>query len=267
MDNIKIAIPSYKRADRIRVFNWIPQSYAQYTYVFVREEEEAEYREKWGDRCTVVPITGVTGVATTMDAMVRYFDDERIWCIDDDVTLHLSRIDHKGLIRKTKELITESEFYECLDYINKELDNGSNYGHVFYPLFPRAAKYIYPTKYNVVTYGSGNIFFDLKVIDKSYITYSKIGYDEWCDAWVCMNLYKNGFKPVSICKWVSDPFKWNAPGGCSENRLASKLNEAMHKMAEDFPKYCKLRMSNRKDVDRLGIRDVKDVYTLYIRLK
>lgn len=265
MSNIKIAIPSYKRVDKVRVFQSIPQSYSHNTYMFVRVEEEAEYRKEWGHRCNIIPITDVTGVATTMDAMVRYFGKDRVWCIDDDITLHLGVIDHKGVLRKNRDSITESEFYDCLDFIGEQIDSGYSYGQLFYPLFPRGSNY-YPIKTKLTPYGSGNIFFDLSLIDVSLITYSKIG-DEWCDAWVCLNLYKHGHRPVTITKYVTDPYKYNASGGCSENRLASKINECAKQVVEDFPEYCKLRTSKRKDLERLGIKDVEEIYSVSIRLK
>jgi hypothetical protein len=264
MSNIKIAIPSYKRVDRVRVFETIPESYRDNVYMFVRVEEEEEYRNKWGHRCHIIPIDGVTGVATTMDKMVKYFNDERIWCIDDDVTLHHGVIDHKGIVRKSKEEISEEEFYKLISFIDEQMDMGYDYGMVKYMLFPRGSDW-YPTKKMTTPYGSGNIFFNLSKINRDHIDYKKTG-DEWCDGYVAINLYKYGHDPIVIAKWLAYPNKWNAPGGCSVNRSVKGLNEGATILAKELPEFVKLRTSKRKDLAASGLVDEATVYTASIRL-
>jgi uncharacterized ubiquitin-like protein YukD len=239
---IKLAIPSYKRSKNVITLESIPVSYKKNTFLFVRPEEFNCYKH-YDDRCNIIKLSDTClDIGSTRQFIINFFENEKIWMLDDDISIHKSNLSYEKyqryntywyVIRSNKENITENEFYSCLSLINNYMKT-FYHGHLRLPLFPKG-KSFWPARFN--TYGFTNTFYDLSKIPKSLINYEKMDLCE--DMYVFLNLIDNGFDRIAISEYQVKSSKPNAPGGCSEYRTIENHNRALEKIHQLFPKFTK----------------------------
>jgi hypothetical protein len=242
MSNIKIAIQSYKRSDKVITLDSIPLSYKDNVYLFVRREEYDLYYNNYGQRCNVVPLDNVQYLSDTRTAIINYFGNDRIWLTDDDNKIHTARyIEEKDIIKpNTKEIVTEDQFYDCLSYMDEMMDLGYTHGLLRLSLFARGNKY-WPHRVNC--YGFTNTFLDLSKIDKSDLPYNDV--QIMSDLYVFLYLLKKGYDNCMISKYMVTSGPANSQGGCSTYRNVENYNRCAEKIAQTFPEYVKIKDKSR----------------------
>jgi hypothetical protein len=68
----------------MKPLNFIPKEYYKNVYIVVREgEQELKYR-KYKELVNLISLPNLTGIHDKRDAIVKFFNGERIWMIDDD---------------------------------------------------------------------------------------------------------------------------------------------------------------------------------------
>ena len=123
MSKIKIIIPSYKRSNKLVFQQWIPKSFYSNVYIIVREEEEEAYKFLEG-MINVVYLSGITGIHDKRHEITKLFANEKIWMVDDDVTIH-DTYNADGWRRHNDQVISESQFYDLINETSNLLDNCS----------------------------------------------------------------------------------------------------------------------------------------------
>lgn len=249
MSAIKICIPSYKRIGNVETLNSIPLSYKHNVYLYVRQEEHAGYQAAYGSRCNVVALPPVSNIGETRQAICMAHMGERIWMMDDDLTIKPVYFSDKGIIRaKQKKFpLTEDDFYDCLDYLDSLMDSGLSHGAVRISLFPRPKDLYYPHRVN--SFGFTNTYLDLSRIPANLIKYDAIELME--DVYQYVTLRSNGYDSAYISKYLVKSAPSNAAGGCSEYRTIERWNKAAQKILDEFPEYTTLQKRHYS----LGMKD------------
>jgi hypothetical protein len=158
LKNIKIAIPSYQRPNNVITLNNIPLSYKDNTYLFVRPDEYESYKH-YETQVKIVQLKNCNNIGDTRQYIAEYFAGEKLWMLDDDIKIFNSYYnEEKNVIRTDKNTIDETQFYECLAYIEQILEH-YYHGNLRFRIFPRGKKY-WPYKIN--TYGYTNTFLNLE---------------------------------------------------------------------------------------------------------
>ena len=242
MKQINICIPSYQRSDSVKVFDWIPSTYKDNVYLYVRDTEYTAYLANYGDKCHVIPLTGVANIGETRKAICNHqltlSGSNRIWQLDDDVTIHDTYLDvwckpFRGcpLIRPFKEVINESQFYSLIGQINEAINDGYLHGAVT-PLagFPRYA-YNYPTRVN--SFAFTNTWLDLSAIPSHLVTYP-LG-NLACDNYIWLALITNGIESLTISNYLTKSSKPGTKGGCTGQRNNETWKQDVDLVIRDFP--------------------------------
>jgi hypothetical protein len=246
---LKICIPSYKRSDIIKTLDYIPLMYKHNVYLYVRDSEYDEYHAKHGDKCTVIPLSNVSNIGQTRQAIIEHQYGNRIWMLDDDLSftrMYVTEPNYRGdsFVRqhsKKMPKFCDSDFYELLDYINLLIDNGFYHGVVFTCGMARKG-YNFPMSVN--HYGGGATFLDLSVIPKSLIVYKDYAVLEDVAQW--LNLLKNGYDSAKIYSFgVIDTSNASSnkrdKGGVYETRTAKASNDSANRLLQLYPDYISIR--------------------------
>ena len=239
---INICIPSYKRSDNLKTLDWIPLSYKDNVYLYVRENEYDAYHANYGDKCHVIPITNVNNIGETRRALCDHQltlnKSNRIWQLDDDVTIHdayfatwCKPISGCPVIRPFKNAVSESLFYALIHQITTAIDNGYAHGAITPNTgFPRKG-YNYPTRVN--TFAFTNTWLDLSKIPPHLITYP-LG-NLACDNYIWLALITNGFKSLTISNFIANSSKPGTKGGCTTQRTNTSWKSDVDRVILDFP--------------------------------
>ena len=230
---MKIVIPSYKRAGRAGIISFIPESYHNKTYLFVRPEEVELYKEAY-PTVNVITCDGVMdGIAETRQRIVETFIGEKIWMVDDDLRLFKSFIvKTKGGNNEvaTKHHITEEEFYEFIDRMNLLLET-YHWGSVHQKKFPLQNMNHYPLKIN--SFNRSNYFYDLAAIKLEDIKFNDVTFAE--DMYHWLELRTKGYQFAVMTDFIIRVGKKsNAAGGCSTYRDITKQNEDILKIHHKY---------------------------------
>jgi hypothetical protein len=240
--SLNICIPSYKRSDSVRVFQWIPKSYKDNVYLYVREDEYQDYFANYGDRCHVIPITGVSNIGETRRALCNHqlslSGSKRIWQLDDDVTIHdtyfatwCKPVQKCPVIRPFSGTINETDFYSLIAQINTAMDNGYLHGAVTpFVGFPRFG-YNYPTRVN--SFAFTNTWLDLSAIPSNLVTYPKGNLA--CDNYIWLALITNGINSLTISNYLAKSSSPGTKGGCTDNRNTETWKACVEEVMRDFP--------------------------------
>ena len=250
MSNLKIIIPSYKRHTKLVFKKWIPESFYKNVYVVVREEERDDYKFLENDT-NVIYLSNITGIHDKRHEITKIFANEKIWMIDDDVTIH-DTYNHDGWRRHYNHTINEHQFYALLDEVNILLDKYP-YG-VIRTKGPFKFSYGKP-EIELNTWNYTNTFLNLSILNSNVLGYDKVEYAE--DIWAFCSVHKLNYETFCYNKLfsVSPPPKKNKDsGGMSHIRNAKIMTQSHKKIAETFPEYVKLK-TPKKQLNFLQIDD------------
>lgn len=226
---VKIAIPSYKRSDDQVTLDFLPKSYKENIFLFIRKEEYNDY-SKYENKCNIVTMDNVKDIGETRQFIIEYMNGSKLLMLDDDLHIAETYIDAKDIIRNNKIPLNESKFYEFIDYLDKEMDE-FYHGNLRIHIFPKNVKSDYPARVNSFCFTNG--FFNLEKLKLEDINFKELDLCE--DLYVFLSLIKLGYDALSISKYRCEGKKSNAAGGCSEYRTIEKQNRAYEKINELFP--------------------------------
>jgi hypothetical protein len=239
---IKILIPSYQRAGKVRTLQMIPESYRKYTHLIVRAEEYEAYRKHYGDECLIVTVRDVSNMGETRQRMVEMFAGQRVWSIDDDTLFHKTFEDKAGIIRPNKAWVSEDEWYELIDYVNGRMDDRFPHGGIPLAIFPKRWATDWPYRAN--TYYFTNLWLNLEVLKTT---------DFECDKWSCMDdaytymsLIEKGHDACCLQNFLGSQPESNAPGGCSTYRTSELWNAKIRELVARFPMLCRIKTKTGK---------------------
>lgn len=252
-NQIKICIPSYKRAECVKTLDSIPLAYARNVYLYVRDNEVEAY-SRYSNRCQIIALPShVSNIGETRKAIIDHQGVNRIWMLDDDLDFcksYISAPNYKGdtFVRpfsKKMPKFADSDFMELLAYINNLIDDGFAHGCVQNAGLARKG-HVYPMRVN--HYGYTNTFLDLSTIPKSLIVYNDYTLLEDLAQW--LTLVTNGYDSAKIYSFLTRDISntSNAEkrdlGGCYETRTSIATNECAQRLLREFPDYIQMRTSS-----------------------
>ncbi len=250
MSSILIVIPSYKRSDKLVFEKWIPKEYLKNVHLVIREEEMAEY-SKYSEIVNILPLKGITGIHDKRDAICRHFSGQKIWMVDDDVTIH-DTYDSEGWRKNHVETVNEKQFYEMIGEMDTLLEKYP-YG-VIRTKGPFRFPYDKP-EVELNTWNYTNTFLNLKTITADDLGYDQVKHGE--DIWAFCSVHSMGLETFCYNKFFSlspPPKKSLDSGGMSFVRKGKLMTESHHKIVSKFPQFVKLKTPK----SQLGFLDKDD---------
>jgi len=244
---LNICIPSYKRAGVVTIFNCIPKSFRENVFLYVRKEEYEEYSALYSDRCTIVPIEGVTNIGETRQKIVEHQKGNLILMIDDDLSLHDAYVNESGMLR-ARPSISEDSFYKLMEYIDELCGVGFLHGGFLFAAFPRTPVE-YP--YRVNSASACAVYLDLRSLPLELVDYRDWPVSE--DAFVWLNLISHGYDFAKISKWMlkqpkAKPNTKLAQGGCWDTRNAENIATTQQRLLTLFPDYFRVMPMQRDPI-------------------
>lgn len=242
---INICIPSYKRSNDVKTLDSIPLTHKDNTYLYVRKEEFDEYSSHYGHRCNVIPLTNVTNIGETRQKIIEHQYGNRIYVLDDDISIHKAYIDHLGWVRCEKQNVAQdNSFTELLTAIDNLIDIGALHGGLrnsIYGLNHNPSHSAYrPSQqpYFVNGYTFTNQWFDLSRLPLSIFVYKDWVVLEDTAQWC--NLVANGYDSARLSTFqINTVFDGNT-GGVWETRTLDVWNSSAKSLKEKFPEYITL---------------------------
>ena len=250
MSKIKIIIPSYKRSNKLVFQQWIPKSFYSNVYIIVREEEEEAYKFLEG-MINVVYLSGITGIHDKRHEITKLFANEKIWMVDDDVTIH-DTYNADGWRRHNDQVISESQFYDLINETSNLLDK--------YPYGVIRTKGPFRFPFNkpeieLNTWNYTNTFLNLSIVNSNILGCDQVEHAE--DIWAFCSVHKLKYETFCYNKFfsISPPPKKNKEnGGMSQIRKGKMMTDSHKKIVENFPEYVKLK-TPKKQLDFLEKND------------
>lgn len=118
---LKIIIPTYNRelAEQHVFYHLIPKEFKDRTYFVVREEKLDKMKESFPDaQFITIPSGSVTCLANTRQWILDNVKFEKIWCVDDKVTIFQKRTQDL----KIRGVIRDFEFIELYNLLSNKLN-------------------------------------------------------------------------------------------------------------------------------------------------
>jgi hypothetical protein len=181
----------------------------------------------------------VKNIGQTRQAICTFFEDERVWMIDDDTLFAPTILGKGGIIRMRDKLPpSEEEWYSLMEFAEALMNDGYSHGAIPIHVFPKQWDVYWPFRPN--TYGSGNTFLDLTKIKLEDLEYGKHGLFE--DAYTFLSLIRKGYDQALIHTWYWHQPNPLVPGGCFTYRNSDDWNAAIRALVAEFPGWCRARV-------------------------
>lgn len=253
---MKIIIPTHNRYDRLITLSFIPKSYHHNVFLVVRSGEQEEryskafqsrsfFEDDYENNVNILAFDGLTGIHDKRHAIAKHFKGEKIWMVDDDCILKPAEIvtptypnkDGKilDIIKMCKNVVTESQFYEFIEYASDLLDKYPH-GIVRPGIFPRGEDY-WPYRLN--TWAFTNAFLNLKTLEPESLNYDFVNHTE--DAVAFLSVLEQGYDSFLLSKWMIKSEKPGEPGGMTGVRNSKMMDAANEKIHKRFPAHTRLQ--------------------------
>lgn len=245
---MKIVIPSYKRAGKVKALKNIPNTVqSKYYWIAVRPEEEEEYRQAY-PYCNIKVLEGnVNGVTATRQRINEQFDG-LIVVIDDDVSFVRNHLvpypkGWRGEYNKIskKRNFTEEDYDELSEYLS-EFSKKNPYGAL------KAAQFLQTERRWPRVWNSGIIWcvwFNLDLFDAKFYNYEK-GPEFIEDVFMSLIWFDNGNDAPNLNDWgiIKAAGTGDEDGGCNHHENRSKSHNASADwIVQHYPDYAWLRDS------------------------
>lgn len=245
---MKIVIPSYKRAGKIKALKNISKHIqSKYYWIAVRPEEEKEYKQAYPS-CNVKVLTGkVDGVTATRQRINEQFDG-LIVVIDDDVSFVKNHLvpypkGWRGRYQKIAKLrsFTDDDYDEFAEFLEK-YSRINPYGAL------KASQFLQTEQRWPRVWNSGIIWcvwFNLDLFDVNFYNYEK-GPEFIEDVFMSLMWFDNGNDAPNLNDWgiVKSAGTGDEDGGCNHHENRSKShNESADWLVKHYPDYAWLRDS------------------------
>lgn len=246
---IKICIISYQRpTDVYALDNISPELQKKYFWLCVRDEEVDEYKKTY-PHCNYLNLGtdfGPRGVVETRQR-VNEMMSGKILVLDDDITLHKTKIDIRPYKDEPFHYMTYDtpttndileELLEDLDVWMDETPHGSFCHHSF----PRDARKHYPYATNKVALLA--VWFNLDVIDTNEISY-RHGPEFIEDVYMSCRFFELGYDIRNVFKYcIKNKRGGSQNGGCNVHPNRGKAHsESASWLASNYPQWCNLKRS------------------------
>jgi hypothetical protein len=273
-----VAIPSYKRADKLKKATLMTLKYnnvdPKRIHVFVADEEQKKVYEDILDEGTYGKIVvGIRGMMNIRNFITEYFPvGAYVFCIDDDISHYRELIFDKNENREDYQDFIDSyvpKSTECTIYV------GDNYGY---------EKRITNLEEHIIEgfhqcekagtqlfgfYTSDNPLFMSKGVSTNltYIIGSSWGMINPGDIYVTMDdkedyertiRFYERFGAVCRLNYVGPATNYyDEPGGMQEERTLQRVKESALKLADLFPMFCKafIKRSAKGEKWELRLKD------------
>jgi hypothetical protein len=258
MNNFKIFIPSYKRADRLlskpNTLDYIPEDLKGNTVIVIRKEETRDYMrvlEKYSNRkgkqreeiMKFLSFSDIHNVKETRDAIIDYAIEQKleyIIVIDDDLKLaHRPFFDYKTDLPNKYEEMTKQQFYkmvrELLYYCNEVV-----------PLTGITGRQFSNTKLDYYSENTRIIqlfCMYIPVIASEGLRYGNFDGEFMSDYFFTLSLLTKGYKNICFNHSTRDD-NMQTEGGCQTYRTAELLSDSAKKLYKCFPDIVTLKWKN-----------------------
>lgn len=230
---MKIFIPTYKRTNKQRTWDSIPESIRGDVFL-VCGEDEKEAHEKEGRQVLVHP-EGLHRVAPKRQWIVETCGEDKILMLDDDLSFRC-RSDGDYKLRD----MVEEDYHKMLERAEAELDNygavgissqaGNNRSFPEDILSPARMFTAYALRADILRREDIR-FDDMEVMEDFHVT---------------LSLLRKGIPNAVLQNWCWSQPKSNAEGGCSEYRTFEVQKTAAERLAEIHSPYVKVIQKESK---------------------
>jgi len=245
---IDIVICTFKRLDRQITLNSIPESYRDNVTLVVQPQEKEETL-KVHKNIFVLDGDNIGYAKTIKQATYEWAVNRKkhFWMLDDDLSFRFNKEIEKG-VRGKKLPFTENIFYDMIDVLETELNNGLIHGALGTTWVIPWGKCPYIENSRI----SGNKVYNKKLGE----IWSEIDWDGCCgaeDFYVNLQLLTKGYSNKVWHNYVIDPGTSYAEGGCSDYRTLEYHNQSCRDLHEKFPQFVKLKENKIKSGPWKGI--------------
>jgi hypothetical protein len=216
---MKLFIPTYRRVEKQRTWDSLPNEVREFTYLVCPEDEVEDHISK-GRNVLSIP-EGVKGIAQTRQWIIENSDDDQVMMADDDQSFKrriegdyklrdMGVLDYVQMFDKVIELLDE---YNAVGISSQAGNNRT---------FPKSV--VSPGRmYNMYA-------FNRNVLIENNIRFDKMVVME--DFHVTLSLLKLGMPNAILQDWCWSSPGSNAKGGCSTYRTAEVQREGALRLAE-----------------------------------
>ena len=236
MSNIAIYIPSHRRPQDQKTFDFIPRRLRKNTFIIVDQKDFKAYKKIYGANVIKCP---KNGICKTRQWIIENSKKKYAIMLDDDMNFHirnkklkLQRCSPKEFINMVKLL--ESWLEEGIIHVGISQRFGNNRIEEDYTEIARMNNaYAYNCKKMIELKEKHNISFDYleNKHDKQLVME---------DFLVTLSLLQLGFKNRVTYKYAWDQNQSGADGGCSLYRTSQMQKESAILLAQEFPKYVRV---------------------------
>lgn len=224
---MKIFIPTYKRVEKQKTWDNLPDFVKEYTYVCCPESEAEEHRT--AGRQVFSHPDDLLGIAPKRDWIIENSDDDQVMMIDDDQSFACRR-DGMYKLRGMEDEDWENMLAEIVHQLDKfnavgvSAQAGNNNSFPKEIISPGRMHNTYAFNRNVLI-DEGIRFDRVKVMEDFHVT---------------LELLKRGMPNVMLQNWCWAQSAANAAGGCSEWRDGTVQAEGALLLAELHAPYVKV---------------------------
>ena len=258
IDDTVIAIPSYKRADKLcssknTTLSYINDKLLERTYLFVRNEEYDDYvkvQKKYSNLGNLIILPEIRKhIPETRDSIIEWAINvqyEYLIMIDDDIQFAYRPYFDNHYMKQTHgifEQMIENLILNCNE--NVPLTG----------IVPRqfSNKFTEPIKEN---WRIIQVFcMHLPTILKEKLKFMDAGIDYMTDYYFTLSLLQRGYKNKVLTQYTRDDIM-QSPGGCSEHRTVKNTNISAVRLHKMFPDIVKpfIKISGTWKEPRVNVR-------------
>ena len=216
---MKLFIPTYKRTDKQKTWDNLPDFVKEFTYL-VCGEDEREAHEKAGRQVLVHP-EGFHRIAPKRQWIVENVGEEKIVMADDDLSFRC-REDESYKLRAMGDV----DFAAMFDSLESELDNYAAVG-----VSSQAGN----NRSFPATLLSPGRMFTMYALRADVLLREQIKFDDvqvMEDFHVALSLLRKGLPNAILQQWCWSQSQSNAAGGCSEFRSFEVQKDAAFRLAD-----------------------------------
>lgn len=230
-----IVIPTLGRIRNQKTFNNLPSSLRENVNFVVQSHEYNEFCYVNGDKGVLKLPESIDNIADTRKWIHEKFKDKRYFVFDDDLDFLVKEPNPKGSPKWISRNMSEQDFYDMFDTINKWMDSGISHGSLGTTwVIPSLNLWPYADNSKIMT----NVFYNGPKLP-SNIQWNRVPYAEDFD--VNLQLLTQGFANRISTKYLVSPSDTNSEGGCSSKRTIDEHNKSQRLLAKLWPDFVRLK--------------------------
>lgn len=230
---IAIYIPSHRRPESQKTFDFIPKNLIKNTFIVVDKKDFKRYKKVYGENVIMCP---EKGICKTRQWIIENSKKKYALMLDDDMNFHIRNKELKLRRCKPKEFtnmvrLLEGWLEEGIIHVGVSQRFGNNRVEEDYTEITRMNNaYAYNCKKMIELKEKHNVSFDY--LENKYNKQLVME-----DFLVTLSLLQLGFKNRVTYKYAWNQDQSGAGGGCSLYRTSQMQKESAIALAKKFPKY------------------------------